>query len=208
MDLSLLQLPLLLWLSVSGLDQKGQREEKSGFHPGSGTLCRARKDRTEPHQVQGSTNERRCCLAPRLHRPWSNWSNEMQLVLGQVRYWRTEQDGRAYGALWVSPGKRFYLSLTLLSFSKSEYCSFKLGGLFKQNIQSFVHSNKNEKKKKIELYLFTVPEFWFVGLKFGNSDEFLKSQTRLAESKLNTYWLLLKYHSFHHLKYIYGDFVF
>lgn len=73
-------------------EPEGSEEAELGFHPGSGTLCCTRKDRTEPHQSQGYANERLCCMAPRLYRPWSNWSNEMQFVLGQVRYWRTEQD--------------------------------------------------------------------------------------------------------------------
>lgn len=48
--------------------------------------------------------------APGLCRPWSNWSNEMQLVLGEVKYRRTQQHkaGRRGLLLSVAAEKEFY----------------------------------------------------------------------------------------------------
>lgn len=51
-----------------------------------------------------------CREALRLCRPWFNWSNEMQRILGEVRYHRpsrTKQGEGAYcWALWVRKRKR------------------------------------------------------------------------------------------------------
>lgn len=48
--------------------------------------------------------------APRLCRPWSNWSNEMQLVLGEVKYHRTRQHkaGRR-GSLFNVVGEKSFI---------------------------------------------------------------------------------------------------
>lgn len=48
--------------------------------------------------------------APGLCRPWSNWSNEMQLVLGEVKYRRTLQHKaeRQGLVLSIAGGKQFY----------------------------------------------------------------------------------------------------
>lgn len=137
-------------------EPEGSEEAASGFRPGSGTLCWPRKDGTEPHQTQGYANERLCRMAARLYRPWSNWSNEMQLVLGQVRYWRTcrtKTDGGSCRALWGGLRKRFHLFAEL--FKKSVLGSFKLRRILNKTFSHLCSiTKKKESKKQNSSYTF------------------------------------------------------
>lgn len=82
----------------------------------------AGQERTEPpslHQQKAralpAANDRPGSWeAPGLCRPWSNWSNEMQLVLGEVKYRRTQQHkaGRRGPLLSVAGEKEGWILFT------------------------------------------------------------------------------------------------